>query len=212
MQWLVESGASLLEETKYEHTPLDLLRMTCDFDGEFDETNGYRYKDLFSRHVGAVLLKMTKQQKAYEMGERLIRDEETAKAASSKRKGKAKKREKNKVEEKAESPAPAFDQLCQEEALKEKVASLQAELDAARGLSLSGLDNAALAALEHEMSKATRRIAEERKKREEELQESKLCVICMTKERNVAFLPCGHVNACRDCANKLQQCPRAAGP
>ena len=33
------------------------------------------------------------------------------------------------------------------------------------------------------------------------------CSICYDKEINTAFYDCGHVVACRECANKIDQCP-----
>lgn len=39
-----------------------------------------------------------------------------------------------------------------------------------------------------------------------------LCIICLEKMRNVAFLPCGHVIACRDCATKMSDCPVCRQP
>lgn len=37
--------------------------------------------------------------------------------------------------------------------------------------------------------------------------ESRLCKICFAAERNICFVPCGHVVACPKCALSVQQCP-----
>ncbi|AHH82682.1 IAP-3 [Buzura suppressaria nucleopolyhedrovirus] len=40
-----------------------------------------------------------------------------------------------------------------------------------------------------------------------ELEDSKACRICFEEERNVCFVPCGHVATCGKCAVALQNCP-----
>ncbi|NXN91272.1 XIAP ligase, partial [Rhinopomastus cyanomelas] len=39
------------------------------------------------------------------------------------------------------------------------------------------------------------------------LQEEKLCKICMAKEIAVVLIPCGHLVACKDCAEAFDECP-----
>ncbi|XP_074963276.1 E3 ubiquitin-protein ligase XIAP isoform X1 [Phalacrocorax aristotelis] len=39
------------------------------------------------------------------------------------------------------------------------------------------------------------------------LQEEKLCKICMAKDISVVLLPCGHLVACKECAEALDECP-----
>ncbi|KAI8421763.1 hypothetical protein MSG28_009727 [Choristoneura fumiferana] len=39
------------------------------------------------------------------------------------------------------------------------------------------------------------------------LEDSKLCKICYAEERNVVFVPCGHVVACAKCAMSTNKCP-----
>ncbi|KAM9274031.1 E3 ubiquitin-protein ligase XIAP isoform 1-T5 [Morus bassanus] len=39
------------------------------------------------------------------------------------------------------------------------------------------------------------------------LQEEKLCKICMAKDISVVLLPCGHLVACKECAEALNECP-----
>ncbi|XP_037979006.1 E3 ubiquitin-protein ligase XIAP isoform X4 [Motacilla alba alba] len=39
------------------------------------------------------------------------------------------------------------------------------------------------------------------------LQEEKLCKICMAKDVSVVFIPCGHLVACKECAQLLNECP-----
>ncbi|XP_026734129.1 baculoviral IAP repeat-containing protein 3 isoform X2 [Trichoplusia ni] len=42
---------------------------------------------------------------------------------------------------------------------------------------------------------------------ESTLDDSKLCKICFAEERNVCFVPCGHVVACAKCALAADKCP-----
>lgn len=52
--------------------------------------------------------------------------------------------------------------------------------------------------------------AETTTKPEEEetsVEDSKLCKICYSEERNVCFVPCGHVVACAKCALSTDKCP-----
>ncbi|XP_068008201.1 E3 ubiquitin-protein ligase XIAP isoform X3 [Melanerpes formicivorus] len=39
------------------------------------------------------------------------------------------------------------------------------------------------------------------------LQEEKLCKICMAKDISVVFIPCGHLAACKECAEPFDDCP-----
>ncbi|NXJ00797.1 XIAP ligase, partial [Psophia crepitans] len=39
------------------------------------------------------------------------------------------------------------------------------------------------------------------------LQEEKLCKICMAKDISVVLIPCGHLVACKECAEGLHECP-----
>ncbi|KAM6056718.1 E3 ubiquitin-protein ligase XIAP isoform 1-T1 [Theristicus caerulescens] len=39
------------------------------------------------------------------------------------------------------------------------------------------------------------------------LQEEKLCKICMAKDISVVLIPCGHLVACKECAEALNECP-----
>ncbi|KAM6124821.1 E3 ubiquitin-protein ligase XIAP isoform 1-T1 [Phoenicopterus ruber ruber] len=39
------------------------------------------------------------------------------------------------------------------------------------------------------------------------LQEEKLCKICMAKDISVVLIPCGHLVACKECAEALNKCP-----
>ncbi|NXT84270.1 XIAP ligase, partial [Zapornia atra] len=39
------------------------------------------------------------------------------------------------------------------------------------------------------------------------LQEEKLCKICMAKDISVVLIPCGHLVACKECAEGLNECP-----
>ncbi|NXA32595.1 XIAP ligase, partial [Eudromia elegans] len=39
------------------------------------------------------------------------------------------------------------------------------------------------------------------------LQEEKLCKICMAKDISVVLIPCGHLVACKECAEAVDKCP-----
>ncbi|KAM9269929.1 E3 ubiquitin-protein ligase XIAP isoform 2-T3 [Cariama cristata] len=39
------------------------------------------------------------------------------------------------------------------------------------------------------------------------LQEEKLCKICMAKDISIVLIPCGHLVACKECAEALNKCP-----
>lgn len=39
------------------------------------------------------------------------------------------------------------------------------------------------------------------------LQEEKLCKICMAKNISVVLIPCGHLVACKACAEAVNECP-----
>ncbi len=40
-----------------------------------------------------------------------------------------------------------------------------------------------------------------------QLIEARTCKVCMDKETNTVFLPCGHLVSCQECAPKLRDCP-----
>ncbi|XP_039755147.1 baculoviral IAP repeat-containing protein 3 isoform X1 [Pararge aegeria] len=44
-------------------------------------------------------------------------------------------------------------------------------------------------------------------KEENHVEDTKLCKICYNEERNVCFVPCGHVVACAKCALSTDKCP-----
>ena len=44
-------------------------------------------------------------------------------------------------------------------------------------------------------------------KRVQELEEQRVCKVCLDKEANVVFVPCGHLCTCMDCAGSLTKCP-----
>ncbi|KAJ2951083.1 hypothetical protein O0L34_g5463 [Tuta absoluta] len=52
-------------------------------------------------------------------------------------------------------------------------------------------------------------VTEEKKEDDKEtaVEEAKLCKICYVEERNVCFVPCGHVVACTKCALSTNKCP-----
>lgn len=43
------------------------------------------------------------------------------------------------------------------------------------------------------------------------LQEERTCKVCMDKEVNIVFIPCGHLVVCRECAPSLRKCPICRG-
>lgn len=47
---------------------------------------------------------------------------------------------------------------------------------------------------------------EQLKAENEELKSNRLCKICMSKEMDTVFLPCGHLMTCNDCASKVKDC------
>lgn len=47
---------------------------------------------------------------------------------------------------------------------------------------------------------------EQLKAENEELKSNRLCKICMSKEMDTVFLPCGHLMTCNECASKVKDC------
>ncbi|XDV26314.1 hypothetical protein PO909_030062 [Leuciscus waleckii] len=43
------------------------------------------------------------------------------------------------------------------------------------------------------------------------LQEERTCKVCMDKEVNIVFIPCGHLVVCKECAPSLHKCPICRG-
>jgi hypothetical protein len=41
----------------------------------------------------------------------------------------------------------------------------------------------------------------------ERLKNERMCVICLSKDKNVIFLPCAHFAACLECSMSLNNCP-----
>ena len=39
------------------------------------------------------------------------------------------------------------------------------------------------------------------------LKEARTCRVCMDKEINIVFLPCGHLSTCEMCSKSLSHCP-----
>jgi len=60
--------------------------------------------------------------------------------------------------------------------------------------------------LEKERKRAQKeiRIAE---KKINDINELKLCVVCMERDRAIRFEPCGHVCCCQECGSELSSCP-----
>lgn len=40
-----------------------------------------------------------------------------------------------------------------------------------------------------------------------DLRNQTLCKICVVKTVSIAFLPCGHLVCCEDCATAMRKCP-----
>ncbi|XP_063404011.1 uncharacterized protein LOC134687557 isoform X2 [Mytilus trossulus] len=80
-------------------------------------------------------------------------------------------------------------------------------------LSVSSLEtaNAAASGGKHQQSSASKEITENeiRSLQEEntQLKEQVMCKICMDKNVSIAFLPCGHLACCIDCAPAMRKCP-----
>ncbi|BFZ15464.1 hypothetical protein BsWGS_18503 [Bradybaena similaris] len=45
------------------------------------------------------------------------------------------------------------------------------------------------------------------KKENELLTSLRLCLICHVKQRDITFLPCGHFDSCKGCADNIDICP-----
>ncbi|XDV23980.1 hypothetical protein PO909_028303, partial [Leuciscus waleckii] len=43
------------------------------------------------------------------------------------------------------------------------------------------------------------------------LQKERTCKVCMDKEMNIVFIPCGHLVVCKECAPSLRKCPICRG-
>jgi len=43
------------------------------------------------------------------------------------------------------------------------------------------------------------------------LKEDRTCKVCMDREINTVFLPCGHLVCCESCAKSLSNCPICRG-
>ena len=41
----------------------------------------------------------------------------------------------------------------------------------------------------------------------ERLKSERLCVVCLTKDKNVLLLPCAHLTTCLECSFNMQNCP-----
>jgi len=60
--------------------------------------------------------------------------------------------------------------------------------------------------VEEEKKKAVK----EKKKAErkiDQINEQKLCVVCLERERGLCFEPCGHICCCQECGKDLDRCP-----
>ncbi len=42
---------------------------------------------------------------------------------------------------------------------------------------------------------------------QQELRDQRLCKICMSREANIVFVPCGHLATCGSCATAFRNCP-----
>jgi len=45
------------------------------------------------------------------------------------------------------------------------------------------------------------------RKLKEQIQDQKACVLCLDKEKNILFVPCGHLCVCEACSAAVGQCP-----
>jgi len=41
----------------------------------------------------------------------------------------------------------------------------------------------------------------------ERLKNERMCVVCLSKEKNILLLPCAHLTSCLECSFNLQNCP-----
>lgn len=59
--------------------------------------------------------------------------------------------------------------------------------------------------LEHKKARPDCKYSPPEKERDDDDQS---CCVCMNEQKNVVFVPCGHVSTCVECANKIQSsCP-----
>jgi len=49
--------------------------------------------------------------------------------------------------------------------------------------------------------------AEDVKQKLQNLKDEKLCKVCLDKDADVVFIPCGHICCCMECTEALRQCP-----
>lgn len=45
----------------------------------------------------------------------------------------------------------------------------------------------------------------------QKLQREKLCKICMDRDIDIVFIPCGHLVTCNECSVSLSKCPVCCG-
>ena len=86
------------------------------------------------------------------------------------------------------------------------------ELQHMKGNLLQSLDLPELEELENTSLTALSRIQKVRAGATEELRRGQECVICMTNERAIVFVPCGHFVACAECAARIEECPACRSP
>jgi len=53
---------------------------------------------------------------------------------------------------------------------------------------------------------------ESKRPKENESEENSECVICLTAKKNILFMPCKHLGCCKECSNKVLECPLCRTP
>ena len=59
-------------------------------------------------------------------------------------------------------------------------------------------------------TRALKKVKQEKGAAEQELADRVLCTICLDEERNVLYMPCGHLATCADCDATLTAAAAAA--
>lgn len=81
-----------------------------------------------------------------------------------------------------------------------------------RGLDLASYDERGLADLASALASATAAVSTETVRRERAGGDSRTCVCCLDRPRNMVLLDCMHVVACEACAPRLRECPMCRAP
>jgi Zinc finger, C3HC4 type (RING finger) len=59
---------------------------------------------------------------------------------------------------------------------------------------------------ERDESKEKNMYEKKESEKQEKIKGSNMCIICMNQDREICFIPCGHVSCCPECSSKLDKC------